>query len=151
MVRCVGFSIVARANVRGNAPQQALVALDVAEIMSTFTRKETIIGRTHQPEILLFYELSLFFTGEHVPVLGEVFVNLLVHLLWLTSRNTRKTGHNPNYEHPNRRSKGGTHEARSLFLGQLPIPILRPQYRVVLCDEIVENLLVNRPLPLGRS
>ena len=74
MVRYLGFSIVARANVRGNAPQQSLVALDVTGIMSTFTRKETIIEGTYQPEVLLFCELSLFFTRKHVSVLGEVFV-----------------------------------------------------------------------------
>ena len=49
MVRYVGFLIVARANVGGNAPQQALVALDVTGIMSTLTREETVIeGHTSQ-------------------------------------------------------------------------------------------------------
>ena len=77
MVRYVGFSSVARVNVRGNAPQQALVALDVTGIMSTFTRKFKRDNNrgTYQPEILLFCELSLFFTRKYASALGEVFVS----------------------------------------------------------------------------
>ena len=38
---------------------------------------------THQPEFFLFRELALLFARERVPVLSEVFVDLLVHVLLL--------------------------------------------------------------------
>jgi len=51
--------------------------------ISTHTRNSNTIGKTHQPELLLFRELALLFTKERVAVLGEVFVDLLVHVLLL--------------------------------------------------------------------
>ena len=53
------------------------------EVISASKGKDTVIEITDQPEFLLFCELTLLFTRERVLVLGEVFIDLLVHILLL--------------------------------------------------------------------
>ena len=66
------------------APQQTFVALGVTEAISTSPHRDTARGTTHQPEFFLFRELALLFTRKRVPVLGEVFEDLIVHIFLLS-------------------------------------------------------------------
>ena len=52
--------------------------------ISTSKRREMRISTTHQPEFLLLCEFALVFIRERISVLGEVFIDLLVHLLLLS-------------------------------------------------------------------
>lgn len=83
MKRCVGSGITTLSQ-GGHTPQQAFVTLGITEVISTSKRKDTVIETTDQPEFLLLCELALLVTRERVPILGEVFIDLLVHTLLLS-------------------------------------------------------------------
>lgn len=56
----------------------------VTVVISISKRRETRASTTHQPEFFLLCEFARLFTRELVSVLGEVFIDLLVHLLLLS-------------------------------------------------------------------